>query len=468
MNFKIPKSVQRSNKPIKFIISNTPIKIQTDSASKNQQAQMTNKAIPKPDFSPFEEKETNISSKPYSSYKKNKIIFPETPIKSPCQKYFTPITKAVSKNLFGNNNDNTNNVFRKLNFDTCSSTKLESSIICNESLAMKLRLQPSVLIEKKSENFEFINKISNGKFGVVYKCKKKDDDTLYAIKKSINFSNTAEYHKIRTLIKDLHSYNNIYSQFTCEYFDCWIEEENLTRTLYISMPYCENGDLLCYLGRLEETHYSFSNEFYWNIIFEMLCGVFSLHQRGYLHLDIKPDNFIVDSNGKIRLTDYGLSQKKKEIISLHDITEGDVSYLSPEVFYQENLNKIDEKSDVFSLGLSILEILFKIELPKNGKLWREMREENFDISSMFNSINNEKQKEYIDLIEKMVCGYKKRKTIDEIFNDESIKEINIRYVMLLKGEYKGNGILLLNEIQSEVESNSACTPRNTNKNFEYY
>ena len=47
----------------------------------------------------------------------------------------------------------------------------------------------------------------------------------------------------------------------------------------------------------------------------MLCGVFSLHQRGYLHLDIKPDNFIVDSNGKIRLTDYGLSQKKKEIIS---------------------------------------------------------------------------------------------------------------------------------------------------------
>ena len=169
MNFKIPKSVQRSNKPIKFIISNTPIKIQTDSASKNQQAQMTNKAIPKPDFSPFEEKETNISSKPYSSYKKNKIIFPETPIKSPCQKYFTPITKAVSKNLFGNNNDNTNNVFRKLNFDTCSSTKLESSIICNESLAMKLRLQPSVLIEKKSENFEFINKISNGKFGVVYK-----------------------------------------------------------------------------------------------------------------------------------------------------------------------------------------------------------------------------------------------------------------------------------------------------------
>ena len=134
----------------------------------------------------------------------------------------------------------------------------------------------------------------------------------------------------------------------------------------------------------------------------------------------------------------------------------------------ENLNKIDEKSDVFSLGLSILEILFKIELPKNGKLWREMREENFDIRSMFNTINIPSQKEYIDLIEKMVCGYKKRKTIDEIFNDESIKEINRRYVMLLKGEYKGNGILLLNEIQSEDESNSACTPRNTNNNFEYY
>lgn len=195
---------------------------------------------------------------------------------------------------------------------------------------------------------------------------------------------------------------------------------------------------------------------------------------GYLHLDIKPANFIVDSNGKVRLTDFGLSQKKKDISNLNDIAEGDVSYLSSEVFNQNNLELIDEKSDVFSLGMSILEILFKMQLPKNGKLWREMREETFDIGSLFENCQDtyKSQEGFIHLIQFMVTGHQKRLTIMEIFNDDRFFEIKIRYNSLLKGEYHGNGNIIssnVNEVFKLSEDiNSNSTPRNSRKKIEYY
>src|SRR5690242_5693486 len=67
--------------------------------------------MPRPDFSSIEQKEANFTYKQKGSYKKPKSIVPESPMKSPTQKYFTPV-KAQS-NLFGNMS-----TCRKLNFLT--------------------------------------------------------------------------------------------------------------------------------------------------------------------------------------------------------------------------------------------------------------------------------------------------------------------------------------------------------------
>ena len=484
MNSKLPKSFQKNTKPLKFITSFTPVKIQnhelsTNNSSSKKSIGNSHSTLPKPDFSPIIKNEENIAIKFCNSYKKEKIIFPETPIKNPNQKYFTPIAKIVSKKLFAETNENNNNiylttstVFRKLNFDINENNKEQSQT----NVQIKIDV-PKELPKKKSENYEFLKNISKGKFGIVYKCKSIIDNNVYAIKKSIHSTNISEYYKITQIINDFKPKSEkdlIFSQFINEYRDCWLEEEISDRSMFIQMSYCENGDLLNYLSKLEESHYIFSSSFFWNIIFEMLCGVFYIHSMGYLHLDIKPANFIVDSNGKVRLTDFGLSQKKEDIHNLNDITEGDVSYLSPEVFNQNNFELIDEKSDVFSLGMSILEILFKMQLPKNGKLWREMREDTFDVGSLFeNCQDTYKSKEcFIHLIRFMVTGYQKRLTIMEIFNDDRFFEIKIRYNSLLKGEYHGNGNIISNDVDEVLkfseDSNSNCTPRNNRKTIEYY
>ena len=66
--------------------------------------------FPKPDFTVIEEKESNFQYKEPGSYKKSKSIVPESPMKSPSQKFFTPV--KLHSNLFGNSS-----TFRKLNFN---------------------------------------------------------------------------------------------------------------------------------------------------------------------------------------------------------------------------------------------------------------------------------------------------------------------------------------------------------------
>ena len=115
MNSKLPKSYQKNIKPLKFITSFTPVKIQnhelsTNNSSSKKSIGNSHSTLPKPDFSPIIKNEENIAIKLCNSYKKEKIIFPETPIKNPNQKYFTPIAKIVSKKLFAETNDNNNNI----------------------------------------------------------------------------------------------------------------------------------------------------------------------------------------------------------------------------------------------------------------------------------------------------------------------------------------------------------------------
>ncbi len=50
----------------------------------------------------------------------------------------------------------------------------------------------------------------------------------------------------------------------------------------------------------------FSTFFYRFYIAELICAVESVHSMGFIHRDIKPDNILIDADGHIKLTDFGL------------------------------------------------------------------------------------------------------------------------------------------------------------------
>ena len=149
---------------------------------------------------------------------------------------------------------------------------------------------------------------------------------------------------------------------------------------------------------------------------------------------------------------------------MNDISEGDIIYLSPEIFNRKNNSEIDEKSDIFSLGMSILELMSKVNLPKNGDLWRLMRKKEFNLNMLpkeFSenwNININDINEFGFLIQFMICNYDNRKNILELFN--IIPELKIRNEKLINNNFISCNQVLLDKIEEE-DFNSSL------KNYDY-
>ena len=94
------------------------------------------------------------------------------------------------------------------------------------------------------------------------------------------------------------------------------------------------------------------------VIFLHICQVVNrLHQLGFMHLDIKPSNIIVNDHFEIVLIDFGLSQPLQQqhlTDSSHQQTAGTPAYMSPEQLTGQNL---DHRSDYYSLGIVLFELV---------------------------------------------------------------------------------------------------------------
>ena len=162
--------------------------------------------------------------------------------------------------------------------------------------------------------------------------------------------------------------------------------------------------------------------------------------------------------------------------------EGDSVYISPELFYK-NVGTISHKTDIYSLGLSILEILIDEELPKNGKIWQEMR--NREISNIFIDkiclIDNDyvQRNKLINLIEDMTkINSNERPELDFLLNDvNKYPELFNRYNSLKIGKYEKNILVDYINIynntpvdiyKKEDENNLCCKEINGNINKIFY
>jgi serine/threonine-protein kinase len=90
---------------------------------------------------------------------------------------------------------------------------------------------------------------------------------------------------------------------------------------------------------------------------QILSAVAHAHRHGVMHCDIKPDNLIFDSQGRLRLTDFGVAKVARKTIAASG--SGTVGYVAPE----QAMGKPSQRSDVFSVGL-ILYRLFAGRLPE--------------------------------------------------------------------------------------------------------
>ena len=352
-----------------------------------------------------------------------------------------------------------------ININNKLSGSSEELMEVDEELDLRLikkQSSKSMLSLKKSkfdEDYIITKTLSKGENGEIYLCIKIPDNKTYVVKKSTSFTRKIDFYNLKNIITDIsENSKNKYYHYIHQYIDYWIEEsinnEKINkRIFYMVSEYCPNDNLMNFINKIKSCQIKekqknnidlniLNPDFYWDIIFQMMISLNFFHQIGYIHLDIKPTNYLVDAKGNLQLTDFSLSIKNSEkdkLINLYEY-EGDSKYISPEVFYKQK-DKINNKTDIFSLGLSLYEILSEIDLPLNGNEWQNIRKTGIDdislklINKKFGEKDGEKFVNLIKIMTNVDSSF--RPDIDTILKDEkNFGELNKRYLLMDKNEFK--------------------------------
>jgi len=226
--------------------------------------------------------------------------------------------------------------------------KREAKILVSDALEVK----PTV------GRYEILNELGQGAMGTVYKANDPKINRLLAIK-TIRFADEFEDEKLKE-VKDLFmreaeiagklSHPSIVSVYDVG------EDYDVT---YIAMEFLEGDDLhkYCRKGSLFPLRKAL------HIIAETAVALDYAHHQGVTHRDIKPANIMLLKDGKVKVTDFGIAKAVSTSTTKSGLIVGTPNYMSPE---QINGQEIDGRSDIFSLGVVLFELLTG-QLPFPGK-----------------------------------------------------------------------------------------------------
>ncbi len=202
-------------------------------------------------------------------------------------------------------------------------------------------LKPGMFI---SDRYEIIDKVGSGGMADVYKARCHRLNRFVAIKVL-----KSEYSDDKNFVKKFRgeaqsaaglSHPNIVSVYD-------VGDDN--GLYYIVMELVEGITLKNFIerkGKLEVKEAV-------GIAIQIAMGMEAAHMNHIIHRDIKPQNIIISREGKVKVTDFGIA-KATNSNTITSNAMGSVHYLSPE---QARGGYSDEKSDIYSLGVTLYEML---------------------------------------------------------------------------------------------------------------
>ncbi len=198
-----------------------------------------------------------------------------------------------------------------------------------------------------SGRYEIIEKIGEGGMAVVFKARCRLLKRNVAVK-ILKPEFTRDEKLIESFRRESQSAASLSHPNIVNVYDVGIEGRNIH---YIVMEYIEGKTL----NELIEEEKMLSTDKTVHISKQIASALNHAHKNHIIHRDIKPHNILITKEGRVKVTDFGIAKAvtSSTIVSGESVM-GSVHYFSPE---QARGGYIDEKSDIYSLGIVIYEMI---------------------------------------------------------------------------------------------------------------
>ena len=208
-------------------------------------------------------------------------------------------------------------------------------------------------------NFEFLYVIGRGGFGKVWKVKHKHTLKLYALKEMSKLK-IIDRKSVKSIKTEREFLSKLHHPFLVNMIYSFQDRENL----YLVMDLFLGGDLRYHISH-KKIFDEVQSKFFCACV---ILGLENIHKNNIIHRDIKPENLVLDSNGYVAITDFGIAKENKEDNSSE--TSGTPGYMAPEVLCAQNHTFT---ADFFAVGVMCYEFL-KGHRPYWGRNRQEIKE----------------------------------------------------------------------------------------------
>ncbi|KAM8768814.1 serine/threonine-protein kinase TAO1 isoform 1-T2 [Acanthopagrus schlegelii] len=197
--------------------------------------------------------------------------------------------------------------------------------------------------EDPEKLFADLREIGHGSFGAVYFARDVRTNEVVAIKK-MSYSGKQSTEKWQDIIKEVKFLQRIQHPNSIEYKGCYLREH----TAWLVMEYClgSASDLLeVHKKPLQEVEIA-------AITHGALQGLAYLHSHNLIHRDIKAGNILLTEPGQVKLADFGSAS----IACPANSFVGTPYWMAPEVILAMDEGQYDGKVDIWSLGITCIEL----------------------------------------------------------------------------------------------------------------
>ena len=250
-----------------------------------------------------------------------------------------------------------NNLIEKLNLHKVEKERINQ--IRKEIYEKEMINYRKARTKQSIRDYESISIIGRGAFGEVHVCKEKKTGSIVAIKK-IKKKVLIIKNQIIHVRNEQLLMSNVKSPWIVDLKASFQEDDYL----YLVMEFCPGGDLMNLLIE-KDVLTEEEAKFY---LAELILSIEAIHKLDCIHRDIKPDNILIDINGHIKLSDFGLAKISEKIFENRlDINSntiyhhnknyscvGTAYYVAPEVLSKKGYGP---EIDWWSAGIIFYEML---------------------------------------------------------------------------------------------------------------